>query len=127
MGGNTIYDILSQKETNLIQLKTIIIEPQSNISLPIEFLLSHGYINDDGKYVYEKRYYPLLRFIKGKESISDLEKKYGPYPVRNKDSLLKEMLRKEIHQLDPYVSKKETLLKQENLKQEFQEIFHEAA
>lgn len=104
MGGATIYSILSKDKKKLHQLKTIIIEPQSMISLPITFLLEEGYENDLGCFVYEKRHYPLLRFVytREKKEYSEVEKKYGPYVVRNKDKLLLEYLKKETTRLSQF-------------------------
>lgn len=127
MGGNTIFEILSKDLKKLDQLSTIIIEPQSNASLPISFLLSHGFINDNGKYVFEKRYYPLLRFVKGHENNSDIEIKYGPYPVRKRDGLLKCMIEKEIRQQEPYLTQKTAKFKYDELKKEWEEIYFDSS
>ncbi len=127
MGGNTIYDILSKDGEKLSQLSTILIEPQSNASLPISFLLSHGFRNDEGKYVYEKRYYPLLRFVKGEETNSDLEIKYGPSPVRKKDPLLKCMIEKEIQQQIPYLDQEKAKEKYCSLKKEWEDIYFDSS
>lgn len=123
MGGTTIYEILSKNKNKLDQLKTIIIEPQSNFSQPITFLLKNGYVNTSGQYIYEKRYYPLLKFEKGNQNISKLEEKYGPYPVRNKDIKLKEMILKEIKQLNPFRKEASTKSKLEILEHDLMEIY----
>lgn len=125
MGGNTIYEILSSHPESLKQFKSIIIEPQSIASQPISYLLNMGFENDAGIYVYEKRYYPLLRFIPidKKKNHSPLEQKYGPYPVRHKDPLLKEMLDKEINQLLPYLNQEETKKEYDLLVEEKRGIF----
>lgn len=127
MGGNTIYEILSKDLDKLAQLSTIVIEPQSNATLPISFLLSHGFMNDAGKYVFEKRYYPLLRFVKGHENNSDIEIKYGPYPVRRKDALLKCMIEKEMKQQEAYLTQKTAKLKYDSLKKEWEEIHFDSS
>ncbi len=105
MGGTTIYEILSSHKKIVMKFKTIIIEPQSSFSLPIHFLYENGFYNDAGLYVYEKRYYPLMRFVKGKASLSSLEEKYGPYMVKNKDPLLLSMIDHELSLLLPHLQK----------------------
>ncbi len=125
MGGNTIFDILSRYPERLKQFKSIIIEPQSIASQPISYLLSMGFENDAGKYVYERRYYPLLRFVPATSSKkhSPLEEKYGPYPVQQKDPLLLAMLDKEIKQLEPYLDQEETKKKYDILLEDRKGIF----
>ena len=67
----------------------------------------------------------MLRFIPTdkKKNHSPLEQKYGPYPVRHKDSLLKEMLDKEINKLLPYLNQEETKKKYDLLVEEKRGIF----
>lgn len=120
MGGETITSILTRGEKKLSQLQTIIIEPQSAFSQPISFLIDHGYQNDAGEYIFERRYYPLLRFVKQEkaEETSGIERKYGPYPVSQKDKLLLSYLRKEISQLEPYKENTNTAQKISELEEE---------
>lgn len=97
MGGLTIYQILSKYPDKLKQIKTLIIEPQSETELPVKLLCESGYENVDGCYLFEKRYYPLLKFTRpALTSPSERELRYGPYPYRRKDKLLFESLRKEL-------------------------------
>lgn len=91
----------------------------------ISFLLDNGFVNDQGCYVYERRYYPLLRFVPGKEETDSLERKYGPFPVRSKDSLLLEMLRKERDSLIPFSDIIENRKEIEELDKEIKTIQHE--
>lgn len=125
MGGNTILEILSRAKDSLMQFKSIIIEPQSNPSRVIFFLIDNGFVNDRGCYVYERHYYPLLRFVKGKEEASPLERKYGPYPVRNKDSLLLGMLKKEKDSLLPFAHIPQNRSQIEELEKEMEAILNE--
>lgn len=125
MGGNTILEILSWAKERLPQFSCIIVEPQSNPSCVISFLLDSGFYNDQGLYVYERRYYPLLRFVPGKEETDLLERKYGPFPVKNKDSLLLEMLRKERDSLIPFSHIIENRKEIEKLNKEIKTIQHE--
>lgn len=94
MGGGTIEHILSAYPEKMKQIKTLILEPQSQTDLSVLAAHRLGFINDAGFYVLEKRYYPAMRFVRGKEKLSDMEIAFGPYPFRNKDPLLIESLRK---------------------------------
>ena len=99
-GGRTIEGILSAAKEKLERLSFVLIEPQSDFSLPISFLLHSGFVNDGGCYVFERRYYPLLSFRKGKErTYSKAEYQFGPYPLSSHDRLLREYLDKEIKSL----------------------------
>lgn len=97
MGGLTIYQILTKYPDKLTQINTLIIEPQSETELPVKLLCASGYENVDGCYLFEKRYYPLLKFTRpASTSPTERELRYGPYPYRRKDKLLLESLRKEL-------------------------------
>ena len=123
MGGITIKEILEKNRDKLSQFETIIISPQSMFHLPICFLEENGFRNDDGKYIYEKKYYPILRFVKGNCDLDDLRRKYGPVMVDRKDPLLLEMLEKEKERLRLFSSYEESKCKLELLEKEIKEIF----
>ncbi len=118
MGGQTIHKILSRHPDTVRKFKTIIIEPQSSFSLPIRFLYENDFFNDAGIYIYEKRYYPLMRFVKGKDSLSFLEEKYGPVMVRRKDPSLLELIDSERSLLSPYLSQEKIKEKYDMLTKE---------
>jgi len=107
MGGKTIAEILLKDPKKLRNVDTILVEPQSQASLTISALEELGYRNDEGKYVFEKRYYPLLRFRKGTKQLSQLERKYGEVPLKRKDPLLKEYLKRQLSYLLPFPEEKE--------------------
>ncbi len=94
MGGGTIYDILSRHEKKLNQISYLLIEPQSEYTLPLKFLLDRKYHVIDGHYVHEKRYYPMLLLKKeeSKMTYDEVELSYGILPLRNHDEVLKEYL-----------------------------------
>ena len=100
-GGNTIYKILKEKEEEIQKLKFVLIEPQSDFSLIISYLLNQGFENDAGQYVFERHYYPLLRFVPGEEKKTydkdDFE--YGPYPIRYGDKMLLEFVQRKLNLL----------------------------
>ena len=100
-GGNTIYKILKEKEEEIQKLKFVLIEPQSDFSLIISYLLNQGFENDAGQYVFERHYYPLLRFVPSEEKKTydkdDFE--YGPYPIRYGDKMLLEFVQRKLNLL----------------------------
>lgn len=98
MGGRTIEGILRRGEKELRQLGFLVIEPQSEVSLPIRFLLENGYQNDEGLMIRETRIYPLLRFIKNpiRKSYNIYEQSFGPAVWEKRDPLLKELLSEEL-------------------------------
>ncbi len=94
MGGGTIYDILSRHEEKLKQISYLLIEPQSDYTLPLKYLLDHNYHVIDGHYIFEKRYYPLL-LLKREESnmaYDETELNFCILPLRRKDLILREYL-----------------------------------
>jgi tRNA (adenine22-N1)-methyltransferase len=97
MGGLTISRILEGNLEALKRVKEVLIEPQSDFSSPIKTLLNNGFENDSGEYLKETRYYPLLHFKKTniRKDYTSLELELGPYPLKQKDVLLKEFLLKE--------------------------------
>lgn len=102
MGGKTIHKILCDSKDKLSQLNDIIIEPQSNFEEPIQFLLENAYINDAGTYIFERHYYPILRFTKSatKTNYSKNEIRYGPYPYLHKDENLLKYLDSQLLRLE---------------------------
>lgn len=98
MGGYTIKEILKKNAQKINQFKYILISPQSVFSSPISFLLDNGFKNVDGRYIFEKHYYPILLFENKYESYSyfDFEYLFGSIPCKNKDKLLLEMIDKKI-------------------------------
>lgn len=102
MGGDTIFKILSKHIDKLSQIEYILIEPQSDFEIINSFLLDNDYINVDGLYLYERRYYPALLFKKGsnKNVYNNIERLFGYYPLHNKDKKLFEFLKFEIKKID---------------------------
>ncbi len=123
MGGITIREILEDDLSKLAQFDSIIISPQSMFHLPIDLLEKNGFFNDAGLYVYEKKYYPIMRFVKGKEKITPTELKYGPFMVKNRDPLLLEMLKKEKETLLRYCTFEDSRSKLNQVEKEIEEIY----
>ena len=65
----------------------------SNLDTAVN-LLNNGYINTYGTIIFEKRYYPLLKFKKSDEILKYKEEDYyyGPYVISNRDEMFIKML-----------------------------------
>lgn len=100
MGASTIQDILFRNPEKLEQLDHIIIEPQTDPSDLFRKLYDSGFHDGKGSYVFERHYYPILCFERGKISYTESDLKYGSYPLRHKDPVLKEKLLQEISLLE---------------------------
>ncbi len=102
MGWRTIFSILEEGVKKYPDIKIYVIEPQSAFSLPISFLLDHGYKNIAGSMINETRYYPLLKFVKNCEEIAynSAERSFGPYLFHNHDENLLTFLQEELRRLD---------------------------
>lgn len=98
MGGKTMRGILERGRAYFGQVRFFVVSPQSAFEEPIGYLLQNGYENDAGGYVFEKRYYPLLRFAKTDErkEYAPAELCFGPYPIRKKDRLLLSHVEREL-------------------------------
>ena len=92
MGGKTIAEILSRHPDKLSQIESILVEPQSDVLLCVSTLNSFGFQNVDGSYIYEKRYYPILFYVRGKEELNEVERQFGLAPLQKKDPILMEFL-----------------------------------
>ena len=92
MGGKTIAEILSRHPDKLSQIESILVEPQSDVPLCVSTFNSFGFQNVDGSYIYEKRYYPILFYVRGKEELNEVERQFGLAPLQKKDPILIEFL-----------------------------------
>ena len=90
--GKTIAEILSRHPDKLSQIESILVEPQSDVPLCVSALNSFGFQNVDGSYIFEKRYYPILFYVRGKEELNEVECQFGLAPLQKKDPILIEFL-----------------------------------
>ncbi len=91
MGGGLVIKILSEGESVLKSVKTLILQPQSELFRVREFLEEHTYCIEEEHMVLEDgKYYPMMRVVHGKmDSLTPLEKKYGPLLLKKKHPCLK--------------------------------------
>lgn len=96
MGAQTMEDILFRYPEKLSKLQHLVLEPQTDPSSLFRRLYDFGFQDEKGCYVFERHYYPLLSFVKGKVSHDMVEDAYGRYPLYHKDLTLFEKLSKEL-------------------------------
>ena len=86
LGGETIIDILKKDESNLNNIKTLILSPHSDEKEVRKFLSSINFKIEDEKLIYDlNKPYTIIKFVKGKEEYNELELLYGPILLKNKD------------------------------------------
>ena len=101
MGGALIIRILQDGERQALNLKELILQPQSEISKVRAFLLEQGYqIQLEEMVLEEGKYYPMMKVIPlvnkhEKETWNHIELKYGKLLLQNRHPILKKYLEKE--------------------------------
>lgn len=96
MGGKTIQKILLESKDKISQIEHFVLEPQSDFSLVTKTMNELGYKNTKSHYIYERKYYPILCFEKGKEELDELEIEFSKAAIRDKDPILKKYLQEKI-------------------------------
>lgn len=88
MGGHTIANILHNYNGNA----QLILQPQNDIPFVREFLSDIGYMLTHDIFIKERgKYYSVLKAIREKEKLSQLQITFGKF-YQKKDDLLKEYL-----------------------------------
>ena len=126
MGATTITEIL---DYNKPKNKTLILEANNNSDIVRKWLNDNNYqIIDEIAIIEKKSYYFIIKAVESKVPVnySDLEIKYGPILIKNKDSVLFEFLNKQLKALESnikYAKNKEELnYKIDELKEAIDEI-----
>lgn len=90
MGGGLVIKILKEGEEVLKSVKTLILQPQSELFKVREFLEEHTYcIEEENMVLEDGKYYPMMRVVHGKMNpLTSLEKKYGPLLLKKKHPCL---------------------------------------
>lgn len=97
MGGLTIKAILEGDREKASSLKRIICEPQKEFNEVRSFFQKKGFRAEKESYICEKgHYYPVIAYVKGKEALDADELEYGAGPLKEKDPLLIEKLKKTV-------------------------------
>ena len=97
MGGLLTIRILEAGEKVLKSVKTLVLQPQSEIGLVRKYLAEHGYqITAEDMVLDEGKYYPMMRAEHGtKEKWNAQEYEFGKYLIQDKNPVLMEFLKKE--------------------------------
>ena len=97
MGGLLTIRILEAGEKVLKSVKTLVLQPQSEIGLVRKYLAEHGYqITAEDMVLDEGKYYPMMRAEHGtKDKWNAQEYEFGKYLIQDKNPVLMEFLKKE--------------------------------
>jgi len=88
MGGNLIAQLLNNKKLNY---DTYILQANNNIDDLRRYLTNNNYEIIDEVVTYaHKKYYEIIKVVKGFQSLNELQIKYGPINLIKKTSLFKE-------------------------------------
>ena len=88
MGGNLIAQLLNNKK---LDYDTYILQANNNIDDLRRYLTNNNYEIIDEVVTYaHKKYYEIIKVVKGFQSLNDLQIKYGPINLIKNTSLFKE-------------------------------------
>ncbi|MDD2959927.1 MAG: class I SAM-dependent methyltransferase [Lachnospiraceae bacterium] len=95
MGGGLTIQILERGEEILPSLKELILQPQSEIEKVRRWLENHDFsIQEEDMVLEDGKFYPMMRAVHGSMRLSgEIDAKYGPVLLHNKNSCLLEFLR----------------------------------
>lgn len=86
LGGNTIIDILKKDLDKLKNVKTLVISPHGEEEKVRRFITSIGYeIADEIFTCDQNKAYVIIKFVRGNKKYTDLEMRYGPIILKNKN------------------------------------------
>lgn len=87
MGANLIIDILSRRKHDY---DCLILQPNLNTYLLREYIVSQNYkIIDEKVEIVHNKYYDIMKVVKGKQQLNELEIKYGPINLVKKETNFK--------------------------------------
>ena len=89
MGGDLIVDILARAK----DFDELILSPHKRSDLVRKFLSENGYKISDEKMVEDaKKFYPVIKAVKGESEYDEVKLEFGPILLKKKDETLKEYL-----------------------------------
>ena len=102
MGGALTVRILQEGHLALNQIKEIILSPQSELDRVRKFLQANGFvIVKESMVCEENKYYTVMKAVKGNMNYRRyIDFKYGKLLLEEKNSVLREFLRKERKKLE---------------------------
>ena len=110
LGGFTIIGIISRSIDRFKNMKSIIVEPQSDEEAVRRFLLdNHFDIEYEDMIVEKNKYYPIIKckLSANVDNYEDFEYKYGKLLIKNKNQVLLAKLRKDVGVLEEIIVKKD--------------------
>ncbi|MGN1295680.1 MAG: tRNA (adenine(22)-N(1))-methyltransferase [Bacilli bacterium] len=87
MGGELIKNILQNDEEKTLKAEYLLLGPQGGEYELRSYLLTKGFYPEQEKIVYDDHFYEILLFSKRKKEVDELDKKYGYYLRREKNSI----------------------------------------
>ena len=97
MGGTLVMKILEEGKKVLVDVKELVLQPQSDIDKVRKYLYENDYVITAEKMVCEEeKYYPMMHVQHGHmEELADIEWKYGAFLLKEKNPVLGSFLKKE--------------------------------
>mgnify|MGYP003292858336 FL=1 len=96
MGGRLVIKILTEGMEKVLEMKELILQPQSEIHLVRAFLRSQGFFIDKEDMVYEDgKYYPVMHVLVHSDRQNEdnpVQDKFGPHLLVNKHPVLLDFL-----------------------------------
>ena len=96
MGGKLIIKILTEGMEQVLKMRELVLQPQSEIHLVREFLRNQGFYIDKEDMIFEDgKYYPMMHVLikTDKENENNpLFDKFGPHLLKEKHPVLKDFL-----------------------------------
>ena len=103
MGGDLIVDILARAKD--YGFDELILSPHKRADLVRKFLSENGYKISDEKMVEDaKKFYPVIKAIKGESEYDEVQLEYGPILLKEKDETLKEYLDVQLNKFGRIIS-----------------------
>ena len=96
MGGKLIIKILTEGMEQVLKMRELVLQPQSEIHLVREFLRNQGFYIDKEDMIFEDgKYYPMMHVIIESEKQNEdnpVFDKFGPCLLKEKHPVLKDFL-----------------------------------
>lgn len=96
MGGKLIIKILTEGMEQVLKMRELVLQPQSEIHLVREYLRNQGFYIDKEDMIFEDgKYYPMMHVIIESEKQNEDNKvfdKFGPCLLKEKHPVLKDFL-----------------------------------
>lgn len=124
MGGKTISSILLKDEDKLKNVKHLVLSPHNDLYSLRKLVNSLGFKIINEAFIKDAdKYYSIIVYQKGYETLNQLELKYGPIILKEKSDVFLEFLNHEISQIEYLLATKKLTMKRiKELNQEVEEL-----